>query len=185
MGTSTTKTSRESLFVMIGGMEPYIIIGLVVLVIFVLKILMSVLSNKRKILKNNAYTYFAKEIPMTHAEADFFRKLNNAVSERYYVFPQVHLSAILKPNTSAKDFLYAFRHINGKSVDYVLCDIETLKPTYAVELDDYTHDKSSRRKRDAEVERIFDEANLPLIRFKNKDVSEAEIIRSLVNIHRR
>ena len=93
----------------------------------------------------------------------------------------MHLSAILKSNVSVNDENYAFRHINGKSVDYVLCDKQTLRPTYAIELDDYTHNQAARRKRDAEVERIFKEADLPLVRFKNKDVSEAAIIQSLKN----
>ena len=56
-----------------------------------------------------------------------------------------------------------------------------LRPTYAIELDDYTHNAPARRKRDAEVERIFEEANLPLVRFRNKDISEAEIIKALMN----
>jgi len=163
-------------------MEIYIILGLIVLVAIVLKVLVSNASKTRKVFKNNKYTYIAKNLPMTSTEAEFFKKLTNAVEERYYVFPQIHLSAILKPNTTREDWLYAFRHINGKSVDYVLCDKETLAPTYAIELDDYTHDQAARRKRDVEVERIFDEANLPLLRFRNKDISENDIIQALVDI---
>jgi len=162
-------------------MESYVILGLIVLVLIILRVLAAGLSKKRKILKNNIYGYLAKDLPMTRTEAEFFKKLNNAVSERYYVFPQVHLSAVLNPNISGKDWIYAFRHINSKSVDYILCDKETLRPTYAIELDDYTHNQAARRKRDAEVERIFDEANLPLVRFKNKDISELAIVQALAN----
>ena len=118
---------------------------------------------------------------MTKTESDFFTKLERVVSERYYVFPQVHLSSLLDHRVKGQEWSYAFRHINGKSVDYVLCDRQTLQPTYAIELDDYTHDQSDRKRRDAEVERIFDEANLPLVRFRNKDVSDAEIIQALTN----
>lgn len=156
-----------------------IIIGLSIAVLLVLSKLASLSRHKRKIHKNNTYAYTAKETPMTRTEAVFFVKLNNAVESRYYVFPQVHLSAILRSNASGKDWSYSFSHINSKSVDYVLCDKETLRPTYAIELDDYTHNQPARRKRDAEVERIFEEANLPLVRFKNKDVSETEIINAL------
>jgi len=118
---------------------------------------------------------------MTRTEDEFFLKLEQAVSERYYVFPQVHLSSLLDHHVDGQDWGYAFRHINGKSVDYVLCSRETLRPTYAIELDDYTHEQSDRRKRDEEVERIFDEADLPLVRFKNKNVSEQVIIQALMN----
>jgi very-short-patch-repair endonuclease len=118
---------------------------------------------------------------MSKVEGEFFIKLERVVQERYYVFPQVHLSAILDHRVKGQEWKYAFRHINGKSVDYVLCNRDTLEPTYAIELDDYTHDKADRRERDIEVERIFDAANLPLVRFRNKDISDDEIIQVLTD----
>lgn len=121
---------------------------------------------------------------MTKAENDFFVKLERVVSERYYVFPQVHLSSLLDHRIKGQEWSYAFRHINGKSVDYILCDRQTLQLVYAIELDDYTHDQDDRKKRDAEVERIFDEAGLPLVRFKNKDVMDSEIIQALTNANK-
>lgn len=156
----------------------FLIIGIIVAVI---AILLPSLNNKRKILKNNVYEYIAKEMPMTKTEAEFFIKLNKVVDERYFVFPQLHLSSILKPNANSKDYIYSFRHINSKSVDYVLCDRETLKPVYAIELDDYTHAKPDRIKRDKEVERIFSEADLPLVRLKDKNISESDIIQALID----
>lgn len=116
---------------------------------------------------------------MTQTEAEFFVRLNQVVEERYFVFPQVHLSALLDHRVKGQDWRYAFRHINGKSVDFVLCDKQTLRPTYAIELDDKTHERNDRKKRDNEVERIFEEADLPLVRFASKDVSESEIISAL------
>lgn len=162
-------------------MEIYIIIGLVVLAIVLFSSVTSSFSSKRKVFKDNVYSYTAKSLPMTRTEADFFMKLERAVSERYYVFPQVHLSAILDHKVKGQEWQYAFRHINGKSVDFVLCDRETLRPFYAIELDDFTHDAKDRKRRDAEVERIFEAANLPLVRFTNKDVSEQDIVKALIN----
>lgn len=162
-------------------METYIIIGFVILTVFLLSLLNSHSSKKRKVFKNNAYTYTARDLVMTRTESEFFIKLDRVVKERYYVFPQVHLSALLDHRIKGQEWGYAFSHINGKSVDYVLCDRATLQPAYAIELDDYTHDKADRRKRDSEVERIFEEADLPLVRFKNKNVSESEIIKALVD----
>ena len=159
----------------------YIIIALAVLVLILAKAKLSSSSQTKKVFKNNTYKYSAKYSLMTKTESDFFTKLERVVSERYYVFPQVHLSSLLDHRVKGQEWSYAFRHINGKSVDYVLCDRQTLRPTYAIELDDYTHDQTNRKKRDAEVERIFDEANLPLVRFRNKDISDTEIIQALTN----
>lgn len=162
-------------------MENYFILGLVVVAAILISRLSAHSRSTKKVFKNNIYSYSAKSSLMSKTESDFFVKLERAVSERYYVFPQVHLSAILDHRVKGQEWKYAFRHINGKSVDYVLCSRATLKPTYAIELDDYTHDKPDRRERDSEVERIFEAANLPLVRFRNKDVSESDIIRALAD----
>jgi hypothetical protein len=50
------------------------------------------------------------------------------------------------------------------------------RSTYAIELDDATHTLPDRRERDSEVERIFVEANPPLVRIANKDSDELDII---------
>jgi hypothetical protein len=165
-------------------MENYIILGLVILAAILISALRSNAAHKKKVFKNNVYSYAAKYSLMSKTESDFFVKLERTVNERYYVFPQVHLSAILDHRVKGQEWKYAFSHINGKSVDYVLCSKTTLKPTYAIELDDYTHDKADRRERDREVERIFEAANLPLVRFKDKDVSESEIISALASANK-
>jgi hypothetical protein len=165
-------------------MESFIILSLIVFVIILISRLSSAHSSKKKVFKNNTYNYFAKPSLMSRVEGEFFIKLERVVQERYYVFPQVHLSAILDHRVKGQEWKYAFRHINGKSVDYVLCNRDTLEPTYAIELDDYTHDKADRRERDIEVERIFEAANLPLVRFKDKNISDDAIIQALASANK-
>ena len=161
---------------------PYVTLAVIVVAaVLIIALKISSGSEKRKVFKDNAYSYSAKSLIMTYTEAQFFAKLNSAVEERYFVFPQVHLSALLDHRVKGQDWRIAFRHVNGKSVDYVLCDKATLRPVYAIELDDATHSQRDRIKRDTEVERIFAEAQLPLVRFKNKDVSEEEIIKALMS----
>jgi very-short-patch-repair endonuclease len=128
-------------------------------------------------IKKTIYKYQAKQYFMTKSENDFFHMLNNVAGDRYFIFPQVHLSAILDEKVkNGQNWKAAFKHINGKSVDYVLCDKICLKPTYAVELDDYTHNYSNRQERDAEVERMFQSAGIPLVRFNDyKTLSEEDI----------
>jgi very-short-patch-repair endonuclease len=152
---------------------------IVIAAILVLKIKISSTEEKRKVYKNNTYHYELKPLVMTNTEADFFRRLNEVVSERYFVFPQVHLSALFDHRVKGQEWKYAFSHINGKSVDYVLCDKQSLQPMYAIELDDFTHQYRDRIERDSEVERIFKLTQLPLVRFKNKDVTQSEIIHAL------
>jgi hypothetical protein len=127
-------------------------------------------------IKKAVYDYQAKQYFMTKSENDFFRMLNNVAGDRYFIFPQVHLSAILDEKIKGQNWKAAFKHINGKSVDYVLCDRQTLKPVYAVELDDYTHTYKNRQERDQEVERMFQSASIPLVRFNDyKSLTEDEM----------
>lgn len=119
---------------------------------------------------------------MTASEMDFFWKLSKVVEGRYFIFPQVHLSALLDHHVVGQDWRRAFYHINAKSVDYVLCSKTTLQPIYAIELDDPSHDRADRVERDIEVERIFDEANVPLVRFREyKTLSDTDIAQALAN----
>lgn len=120
--------------------------------------------------KKTVYHYKRNERIMTPSEVEFFGILTEIIDGRYYLFPQVHLSSILDHKVKGDKFVNwnaAFRHINSKSVDYVLCDKTTLAPVVAIELDDPSHSRDDRRLRDDEVERIFDEAGVPLVRFSN------------------
>lgn len=156
---------------------------LIVIIVVILLTITSFRTNDR-IKEKATYAYTAKEHLMTVSEEAFFRLLSEVVSEKYLVLPQVHLSALLEHKIPKQNWKYAFRHINGKSVDYVLCDKITLKPVYVIELDDYTHKYKNRVERDTEVERIFAGANIPLVRFSDyKNLSPEDIIAKLSNAY--
>jgi len=113
---------------------------------------------------------------MTRNESDFFKILVEAVGNDYYVFPQVHLSAIFEHKVKGQNWNAAFRTINGKSIDYAICDKSDFRPLLGIELDDSSHQAEDRRLRDVEVERIFTEAKLPLVRFANLGIPNREDI---------
>lgn len=75
----------------------------------------------------------------------------------------------------------AYRHIDEKSVDFVLCNRSNLEPVLAIELDDNSHLRDDRIQRDEEVERILNQAELPLIRFKNHEKFNVDEIRERIN----
>ena len=122
--------------------------------------------HKRFWRKPKPFHYDRKNFIMTHAEQEFFRMLMESFGQEYLIFPQVHLSALLDAHLQAgQSAMWARRHIEAKSVDYILCDRETTRTLVAIELDDWSHKLRTRQWRDAEVERIFAEANIPLVRF--------------------
>lgn len=142
-------------------MEIIILIGVVAIIFIILK--------RRYFLRRTGgyYEYRKKEFLMTRAEHECFDALMTAVGDKYYVFPQVHLSDILDHQVKGQGWQGARSHINRKSVDFVLCDKSYISPKLAIELDDKSHERQNRIERDAEVERILKEAGLPLLRLNN------------------
>ncbi len=124
-------------------------------------------SSKRTNKRAVVYRYGRKDFFMNRAEHEFFDVLMNVVGNNYYVFPQVHLSTILEHRMKGQDWRAAFRRINSKSVDFVICDKAYIKPLLAIELDGRSHEADTVRQRDADIEHIFVKAELPLLRFAN------------------
>lgn len=150
-------------------MDNLIFLAIVVIVVLILKTVFLKNNKNKKTSKDiPVYNYGRKDYIMTKAEHDFFLRLSLIFQEHYHIFPQVHLSSILdERKIKGQNWKAAFRHINGKSVDFVICDKQYAKPLIAIELDDWSHDSKVRKKRDGEVERIFQAAELTLVRFTN------------------
>lgn len=104
---------------------------------------------------------------MTQSEKICFDNLIKAVGDKYYIFPQIHLPTILDQKIVGQNWYGAFRHIDEKSVDFILCDKTNLSPILAIELDDKSHGRPDRQERDREVERILKGANVPLLRLQS------------------
>lgn len=128
------------------------------------------------------YHYTKRDLIMTPAETRFFKLLCHILDDEYYVFPQVHLSSLLEHKVYGQNWWGAFHHINRKSVDYVICDKQNVRPLLAIELDDWSHSLDKRKERDEEVEKIFEAAKLPLIRFDgNRKYTDYMIMDALAN----
>jgi len=122
---------------------------------------------------------------MTLAEREFYDVLYATVGNEFTIFAQVHLPTIVSHKIKGQFWQAALNHINRKSVDFVLCNKSNLSPVLAIELDDNSHQNPERQERDAEIERILQEAELPLLRIENQvayDKSSLDaIIRQKIN----
>jgi Protein of unknown function (DUF2726) len=111
-------------------------------------------------------------------EKIFLRTLDAALGRNYRAFAQVRLAEIANPTDSANVHLRrrAFNAVMAKSVDFVVCDVLTLDPVAAIEVDDRSHLLPERRDRDAFVNAVFAEIGLPLVRVKaQRSYSVAEL----------
>lgn len=166
-------------------MELLVLIALIIVISIVIKYLAAPnhTASKRRIRGPIVYHYQRKASLMTRAESEFYKSLLQTVQGNYSVFSQVHLSAILDHKIKGQNWQAAFRHINGKSVDFVLCDSQNLKPLLGIELDDWSHDGDNRKQRDTEVERIFDEAGIPLLRLRDVNDISQNVLRNKIEQH--
>ncbi len=154
----------------------YIFIGIMLGIVFVIKYL----TEKEEVKKKPLYKYNRKDFLISRAEHEFFDILVEILGSQYYVFTQVHLPTILDHKIKGQNWKGAFSHINGKSVDFVICDKANIKPLLSIELDDKSHDRLDRIERDSEVERMLKEAEMPLLRFENHGNFNKEEIKRLV-----
>lgn len=122
------------------------------------------------------YLYKKKDFLMSRAEHELFDILVDLIDGKYYIFPQVHLNAMLDHKIVGQNWNAAFRHIDEKSVDFVLCDKKYIKPLLVIELDDKTHELENRKSRDAEVERILNDTQIPLLRLQNKGFFDKQLV---------
>ena len=140
-------------------------------------------SENNNQIKKSQYKYYAKSYVMTSRENECFKILNEIFSSKWFVVPQIHLSALLDYRVKGQNWNAAFRHINGKSVDFVLIGKESYRVICAIELDDSTHNKPERKERDVEIERIFNQAKIPLARIsKFEAMTKAELAKVITDV---
>ena len=166
MGLTGTRLVSSAMNIFI--IFPLIIIAGVILFLILISIKSSPVGTK--------YLYRKKGFLMGRAEHELFDILVSLVGNEYHVFPQIHLATILDQKVVGQNWKFAFWHINGKSVDFVICDKKYIKPLLAIELDDKTHEYKDRQNRDMEVEKILNDAQIPLLRIKNAGFFNKEFI---------
>lgn len=102
---------------------------------------------------------------LSYAELSFYHVLRQAVSDWTVVCPKISLDDLFYAKSGQRSSNQAYTNkIDRKHVDFLLCHPQTMRPLLGVELDDSTHQKSSRQERDHFVEEVFATANLPLFR---------------------
>lgn len=108
--------------------------------------------------------YRVRDDFLSPAERSFFGVIYAEFSDDFVICPKVRLGDIFFVSTQEQQSWKYWNKINQKHVDFLLCDIETVEPQLAIELDDSSHNRSKRTKRDAFVDDLFAAANLPLLR---------------------
>jgi hypothetical protein len=110
--------------------------------------------------------YVKKNYLMSKAEHEFFKVLQEAVKDRYYIVPQVQLSKIIEVNKYEKNKRVYRNKIDRKSVDFVLFNKEYFTPYVVIELDDSSHMLPEREERDGFVDSILNRVGIKIVHIK-------------------
>lgn len=113
----------------------------------------------------SVHAYRSRQTLLSRGEAAFFGPLTAALAGRLLIMCKVRLADIITCS-DAEWSLGRGRAISQKHLDFVLCDRVTTRLVAAIELDDRSHNRPERRRRDRFVNQVLAEAGIRLIRFQ-------------------
>ena len=156
----------------------YIALALGIAALFALKYLLPLLARQRA----GDLPYEARGELFTAAERSFLAVLDEAVGDRYRIMGQVRLADVIKVkgglDRSSRGS--AFAKIRAKHLDFVACDPSNMNVVFAVELDDSSHQRESRRRRDEFLEQAMATAGVQLFRFPVRRSYDVEEVRQVI-----
>lgn len=130
------------------------------------------------------YPYDGVPALLTPAERSFYGVLLKARSgTATFICCKVRLADLVSVRRGADKPRAAFNRVSAKHVDFVLCDGRDTRPLAAIELDDASHARKSRRDRDDFLAACLSAAGLPLLRVEAARAYSVETLRALVEPH--
>ena len=99
----------------------------------------------------------------------------SSLPKGYYAFPQVNLASFIEKNDSSPYHNELFRN-----VDFLITN-ERYNPLFVIEINDRTHLNQDRKERDEKVQKICEEAGIPIIRFWTSYGVNSEYISKKIN----
>jgi Protein of unknown function (DUF2726) len=124
--------------------------------------------------------YRLREPFLSMPERALLRVLQKMVGDRYLICPKVALNDIFyiaRPNENVHFFSKFFR----KHVDFLLCDLETLKPAIGIELVRPIA-KNETRETDQFMAELFLSARLPLVHVQSREQYSEKDLAALLEL---
>ena len=115
-------------------------------------------------------TYKRRATLLSENERSFYHSLQEAVAGRYAVYAQVRLADLLQVRIELRPPLRraALMRVAAKHADFVLCEPKSLSLVGVIELDDRSHRRRNRQRRDEFFDEALASAGLPLLRLAAK-----------------
>lgn len=142
----------------------YITIAVIAtLALFLVSVLAGITTRRRYREVMDRCRYRPRKHLMVGVEKQCFQLLNELFGQKFYVIPGVNLSSLLSHKVGLQDRHEAYRFINNKTVDFVLCNKRSLRPICAVKLDDGTNKNKAPGDNPKDMEKFFRSAHIPFV----------------------
>lgn len=143
----------------------YITVAAIALLFFFLvSVLAGVTTRRRQREAMDRFKYRPRKHLMVGSSKQCFQILNDLFGQKFYVIPEVSLSSLLSHKVGVQDRYTAYRFIDHKSVDFVLCNKKSLRPICAVKLEDgIQNDAKDPGSNPRDMEKFFRSAHIPFI----------------------
>ncbi len=118
--------------------------------------------------KEVSFPYRLKEPFLSPSEHSFYLVAQMVLGDKFTICPQVSMAEIFSI-TGHENYYVALNRIIQRRIDFLVCDAVTMKPRFAIELDDSSHSRPNRVERDEFVDSVFQAAGFPLVHVKAKN----------------
>jgi len=115
-------------------------------------------------------------------ERRFFDILMKLYGDKYYIYPQVRIAAILDVKNDVKDHDNLYRLIDHLSLDFVLFDKEAMSPIIAIELNGKSHLQFNRRNRDQKIESVLTKAGIRFLSIQVVNQYDENVLKQQINL---
>ena len=124
---------------------------------------------------------YRQKFILTKNEYAFYMVLRNiAAEQKWIICPKVDLKEIFE--VANKDsYMKYFGTIAQKNVDFLICD-DKLRPKYAIELNDNSHNSLDRQKSDSIKQAIFSKSTIKLVAIKAQQSYTENYIRQYFDL---
>lgn len=155
---------------------------IIIIVIIIAIVILEELTKKSKPQNNtcNFNAYKLRNSIVTDREMKLYKQLQKELPAKYIICPKVGVKDFVQI-TEKKDYMKHFGHISQKHIDYLICEKENLKPVLGIELDDRSHQRENRKKRDEFVNTLYENIGLRILRIPTS-MNDDEIKRELTTI---
>ena len=123
--------------------------------------------------------YRVRDDFLSPTELSYFQVLKSVLGSKAAICAKVRLADLLFVARPNENFSYVNK-IRQKHIDFLICEATTMKPVLAIELDDSSHNRASRKKRDHFINEALTAAGFPLLRVTTQlQYSQQQVIDQL------